>query len=220
MSPEIMASRPYDFKSDMWALGVLLTAILVEEPPVLAPSRDEIHWPRAISLAPAPLQQLLASLLSLTPSERPSSAAVADHAQAMLATCTELNGLTPRALPQSPPAYVFALANLPVGISGVAASELPTSSIAGGGPQVHIGDESTGAMERSESTLTVSLADALPNDLSQAPTRASSLLKVEDSAHRRPPPSKCELLYEQLRKLEARECLPPAVVNGGSTDSS
>jgi len=207
--------------SDMWALGVLLTAILVEEPPVLAPSRAEIHWPRAVSLAPAPLQQLLASLLSLTPSERPSSAAVADHAQAMLASCAEFDGPPLEHAPQPPPFAPLIRANLPTCTVGGAAPHAPISPLASHSPNAHMSTASpSGTMERTESTLTASSADALPDDLSEAPTRASSLLELEESAHRRPPPSKCELLYEQLRKLEARQCLPPSGVEGAPIESS
>jgi serine/threonine protein kinase len=70
--------------ADMWSLGVLLTAVLVEYPPVYDHSTSLIQWPQALHAAPPALRHLLECLLHPQPSQRPLSAAVAAHAHALL----------------------------------------------------------------------------------------------------------------------------------------
>jgi len=74
--------------------------------------------------------------------------------------------------------------------------------------------------DRTESTHSLSSAEntALPDDLSEAPTRASSLLELEESVAKRPALSKCEMLYVQLRMLEARDKLDARPLKLSATD--
>lgn len=166
--------------ADVWSLGVMLTAILAEEPPQCVHS-EGVRLPAAIDAAPLGVRHLLNAMLNVTPSERPSSSAVQAHAEALLRTRGE-QGTTAPAMLASPAS------------SGTSTSGLSLSLAAR--------DVSAITMDRTESTLST-----FSDDLSEAPTRASSLMALEETGPKRPVPSKSELLYEQLRQLEGRPLL-------------
>ena len=71
MSPEIWSNRPYDHRSDMWALGCLLYELAMLAPPFLANDMNGLS--HKVKTAPAPrvskhysddLANLVAALLS------------------------------------------------------------------------------------------------------------------------------------------------------------
>jgi NIMA (never in mitosis gene a)-related kinase 1/4/5 len=71
MSPEIWSNRPYDQRSDMWALGCLLYELAMLAPPFLANDMNGLS--HKVKTAPAPrvskhysddLANLVAALLS------------------------------------------------------------------------------------------------------------------------------------------------------------
>jgi len=79
LSPEIIESQPYSFKSDVWSLGVLLYEMCALQPPFNASSLHQLaqriikgqfeKLPRAYS---ASLNQLVGCMLQKDPSKRPS----------------------------------------------------------------------------------------------------------------------------------------------------
>lgn len=80
MSPEIWGNRPYDQKSDMWALGCLLYEMCMLMPPFLASDMHSLA--HKVKTAPAPrvskhysddLANLIALLLSKDPRSRPDA---------------------------------------------------------------------------------------------------------------------------------------------------
>eukprot|EP01138_Halocafeteria_seosinensis_P016381 gb/GECG01016712.1/.p1 GENE.gb/GECG01016712.1/~~gb/GECG01016712.1/.p1 ORF type:complete len:434 (+),score=43.15 gb/GECG01016712.1/:1-1302(+) len=79
MSPEIWSNKPYDTKSDMWAVGAFIYELCALHPPFLA--NDVNGLARKIKTQPAPrvsrhyseeLAMIVARLLSKNPSTRPS----------------------------------------------------------------------------------------------------------------------------------------------------
>lgn len=83
MSPEIWAARPYDGKSDVWALGCLIFELCALHPPFLADDMQALS--RKVKTAPVArvsrhysdeLATLVSSLLNKSPRARPSVAEV------------------------------------------------------------------------------------------------------------------------------------------------
>ena len=79
MSPEIWANRPYDAKSDVWALGAMMFELCMLNPPFLA--NDMAGLARRVQSAPTPritshysteLVGLIQKMLSKNPASRPS----------------------------------------------------------------------------------------------------------------------------------------------------
>ena len=219
--------------ADMWSLGVLLTAVLVEYPPVYDHSTSLIQWPQALHAAPPALRHLLECLLHPQPSQRPLSAAVAAHAHALLrsrAQCAPMaSGLElskasappPPSTSSSTPLDSLRSENRCEGrCEGLSSSDLdrrlPEEWMPSGRPRI----EPLPRFDRTESTHSLSSAEntALPDDLSEAPTRASSLRELEESVAKRPALSKCEMLYVQLRMLEARDKLDARPLKLSATD--
>ena len=78
MSPEIWSNKPYDARSDVWALGCLVYELAMLSPPFLA--NDMAGLAAKVKTAPAPrvskhysedLQALVAAMLSKDPKGRP-----------------------------------------------------------------------------------------------------------------------------------------------------
>ena len=210
--------------ADMWSLGVLLTAVLVEYPPVYDHSTSLVQWPQALHAAPPALRHLLECLLHPQPSQRPLSAAVAAHAHALLrsrAQCARIMAPMVSDLSKaSAPPPSSTSSSMPLDSTrsesrcegrceGLSSSNLghrlAGEWVSSGRPRI----DPLSRFDRTESEISDSSAEntALPDDLSEAPTRASSLLELEESVGKRPALSKCEMLYEQLRMLEARDKL-------------
>ena len=202
--------------ADVWSLGVLFCAILVEAPPTYVASERSVRLPAAISCAPASTRRLLELMLSPRPSDRPSSAEVKAHAHDLLHSLSLHAFGEPAATPPQPP---MPMHDAPLPTTSALAdlehdqSWLPSADVA------EMADLPSEAMlsvrlHRSASTVstaTVSLdalPDTLPGSLSEAPTRASSLLTLEEPASKHDALATCEHLYEKLRLLEARQVLP------------
>ncbi|KAM8962411.1 serine/threonine-protein kinase 36 [Pelodytes ibericus] len=76
MSPELVLERPYDHRSDLWALGCIVYELLVGTPPFYTHSifqlvsiitQQEVRWPRAVS---PELKAFLQGLLTKDPAVR------------------------------------------------------------------------------------------------------------------------------------------------------
>jgi serine/threonine protein kinase len=84
LSPELCAGKAYDYKSDVWSLGVLLYELLRLKHPFEGASMRALigsiqrgtYAPVPPSAASAPLRALLSLMLRKRPSERPSIAAI------------------------------------------------------------------------------------------------------------------------------------------------
>jgi serine/threonine protein kinase len=83
MSPEIWAARPYDGKSDVWALGCLIYELCALHPPFLADDMNGLA--RKVKTTAAPriskhysdeLATLVAQMLTKNPGQRPSIASI------------------------------------------------------------------------------------------------------------------------------------------------
>ena len=81
MSPEIWSHRPYDAKSDIWALGAMLYEMCMLNPPFLANDMNSLA--RKVKTAPTPriskhysseLHAIINAMLSKNPASRPSVA--------------------------------------------------------------------------------------------------------------------------------------------------
>jgi len=79
LSPEIIENKPYNFKSDIWSLGVLLYEMCALKPPfngtnlhALAFSIVRGEYQPLPAHYSSNLKTFLASLLSLDPAKRPS----------------------------------------------------------------------------------------------------------------------------------------------------
>ena len=79
MSPEIWSHRPYDQKSDIWALGAMLYELCMLNPPFLANDMNALA--RKVKTAPTPriskhysteLHAIINSMLNKNPTARPS----------------------------------------------------------------------------------------------------------------------------------------------------
>lgn len=68
MAPEIFDGQKYDKKADIWSLGIILYELITMEPPFYRPNIDLIK--NSI------LKNLVKSMLSKNPNERPSIDAV------------------------------------------------------------------------------------------------------------------------------------------------
>ena len=183
-------------RADMWGLGVLLTAILVEQPPCVTGGRDasqpiSVKLPAAMQSAPAGISTIVDLLLRPNPLERPTSSQVQEAAQMLLATRGE----------QSLTTHSFAT--------------LKRS------PKAHASSSSLGkrhiemlTMERSDSTISTL------SDLSEAPTRNSSLLEMVESAPVGSTPASARLgaLFKELRHLEARPLLQELSGHDGAAE--
>jgi len=84
LPPEMVENQPYDFKADVWGLGVLLYEMLALEIPFKAPSFAALVVRICMSEPPpvpavysSEVRDLLARLLAKRPEDRPSSAEVA-----------------------------------------------------------------------------------------------------------------------------------------------
>jgi serine/threonine protein kinase len=83
LSPEIVSSKPYNFKSDVWSLGVLLYELCTLKPPFDAPNMNLLSLKIARGqYAPIPphyssdLKNLVDTMLNTTPNRRPSVAQI------------------------------------------------------------------------------------------------------------------------------------------------
>lgn len=82
LAPEVAAGRPYDFKADMWSLGVLMYEILVGSGPHTCKEVSEVsqlsslRLPKGFSSAAT---DLCAKLLDVDPRHRPSAEEVVRH---------------------------------------------------------------------------------------------------------------------------------------------
>ena len=79
LSPEIIDSKPYNFKSDIWSLGVVLYELCALKPPFDAESLPKLamkivrgNYNPIPSHYSKELKNLIASLLALDPQKRPS----------------------------------------------------------------------------------------------------------------------------------------------------
>lgn len=79
LSPEICQERPYDNKSDMWAVGVVLYEMMALKHPFLASSMQELVRKICTGVFPSlprrwssPLRRLVQDLLQKDPGKRPS----------------------------------------------------------------------------------------------------------------------------------------------------
>jgi len=86
MSPEIWNNRPYNESSDMWSLGCMMYELCALHPPFVADSFPALK--RAVTAgrySPVPrkftdaLSKVIAVMLKLNPSQRPSAQALLDH---------------------------------------------------------------------------------------------------------------------------------------------
>jgi serine/threonine protein kinase len=85
MAPEIIYKRPYDYRIDVWSLGILLYELLHKEAPYKGRSLNEIH----ASLAKGPIvygphvdmqaKDLMQRILKPNPSDRPSISQILAH---------------------------------------------------------------------------------------------------------------------------------------------
>ncbi|XP_069840883.1 serine/threonine-protein kinase 36 [Dendropsophus ebraccatus] len=76
MSPELVLERPYDHRSDLWALGCIVYELMVGTPPFYTHSifqlvsiitQQPVRWPRGVS---AELKDFLQGLLTKDPTQR------------------------------------------------------------------------------------------------------------------------------------------------------
>ena len=83
MSPEIWKNRPYDHKSDMWAVGCILYELAALRPPFRGTDIEDLsrrvqagYYPRLPSHYSRELEDLIRQLLSQDPRRRPDVAQV------------------------------------------------------------------------------------------------------------------------------------------------
>jgi serine/threonine protein kinase len=93
MSPEIWANKPYDAKSDVWAVGCLIYELCMLSPPFLANDMNGLaakikttNAPRVSKHYSEDLANLVALLLHKDPRARPSCAEVV---RLLLGACTD-----------------------------------------------------------------------------------------------------------------------------------
>lgn len=79
LSPEIIQSQPYSFKSDIWSLGVLLYEMCALCPPFNAQSLHQLatkivagNYPKIPSHFSKNMNDLVSSLLTINPTKRPN----------------------------------------------------------------------------------------------------------------------------------------------------
>jgi len=85
MAPEVIYKRPYDYRIDVWSLGILLYELLHKEAPYKGRSLNEIH----ASLAKGPIvygphvdvqaKDLMQRILKANPGDRPSISQILAH---------------------------------------------------------------------------------------------------------------------------------------------
>jgi NIMA (never in mitosis gene a)-related kinase len=112
LSPELCENRPYNDKSDMWALGCILYELCTLTHPFDASNHGALilkilrgRYPPPSAEYSRPLRELVGLLLARRSERRPSAAALLAH-PAICAKAQELGIATPRDLPsgaQQPP---------------------------------------------------------------------------------------------------------------------
>jgi hypothetical protein len=200
MAPEQAAGEPVDHRVDLYALGLVMYAMLVGRPPfcgtdlgeVLRRQRRETP-PRVSSFVPdlpEPVDQLVAKLLSKKPGDRPANALAVGRVLAGIAAAEPAQG------PEVDPGAV--------GLTAADRADLPTEPM---------------GVDRPVETGVDLLAATLDGDRKQVPlgeTRDSGTRPEE--AHGQPPAgptaaAKGSLLH---RSTAASATSPPAVRPGGS----
>eukprot|EP00968_Pinguiococcus_pyrenoidosus_P027696 scaffold7413_cov258-Pinguiococcus_pyrenoidosus.AAC.2 len=85
MSPEIWFNRPYDTKSDMWALGCTMYELIALRPPFAATTFQELQhnvqvgwYPKLPRCFSPELRGIVNSLLRMNPQNRPSAQELLD----------------------------------------------------------------------------------------------------------------------------------------------
>lgn len=78
-SPEVWSEKPYDYKSDIWSVGCIVYELCTTKPPFRGNSLEELFkavtkgaYEQIASTYSKDLQQVLALLLQVNPSKRPS----------------------------------------------------------------------------------------------------------------------------------------------------
>ncbi len=96
LSPEICQERPYDHKSDVWALGVVLYEMMMLKHPFLAPNMKQLlmkiitatYTPIPARLYSPQLRGLVDACLQKDPKKRPSVNQILGVCRAHAATCS------------------------------------------------------------------------------------------------------------------------------------
>mmetsp|Transcript_2359 Transcript_2359/g.4666 ORF Transcript_2359/g.4666 Transcript_2359/m.4666 type:complete len:551 (-) Transcript_2359:69-1721(-) len=209
--PELCENYPYDFKADVWGLGVVLYELLALECPFSAKSfaalavRICTAEPRPVPSVYSPeARALLTRLLSKRPEERPSSAEVLEipHVRRSVA-----------ALPSSAAAAAPSNAQL-ASAAGAGASNArdPKSATADGGSRPATGDEahSPVRVKRRAANIVPRRAATLPE--ASPPRRRSS--ELADAVDREIDVLACALVTPTESKLRKDVVISPKKSRG------
>ena len=139
-SPECIQGKPYDFKSDVWSVGVVLMVLLTGIPPN---NKIQEVWgnmlsgfmPRMPSSVPRRFTKLIASLLVCDPEERPNAAEVLAKAVWLLKGATGMsstNGAAPNVLHEAAHAGTAPVERANAVSDNAAAAELAAMHTAAG----------------------------------------------------------------------------------------